>query len=330
MSIWWTKWWQVGAGCTKCSSGGCASCWAINYCWRMCHSPNKKLSSRYENLTKKVDGELRWTGDVRTFSDKLEEPLHWRKPQRVFVAPCMDLFHESVPDEFIDKVFAVMALCPQHIFKVLTKRPERMLEYFDEVTATDQCACDLVKRWGCAAGTFLDGDWIWNKGKRFRKKIEAFISATHGFYPDNINILEEDTFSIPLENVWLGVSCEDQKTADERIPLLLHTPAQVRFVSVEPMLESVDIAKYMCSELHDPALDCKYHEPDGGLDWVVCGTESGPRRRICHIDNIRSVRDQCVAAEVPFFLKQIEIDGKLVKMPELDGKVWAKMPGDCI
>src|ERR1035438_6898575 len=161
------------------------------------------------------DSGPRGTGDVELIEAKLQEPLHWRKPRRVFVNSMSDLFHEALPDDAIDRVFAVMALCPHLTFQVLTKRAERMRDYLSADPA------DLAVRWGCAAGCMLDGPWIWDEGKRFREKIEAFISGSHGFYPDGEDLLEDDLYEIPLTNVQFGVSVEDQPTADARIAMLL-------------------------------------------------------------------------------------------------------------
>lgn len=126
--------------------------------------------------------------------------------------------------------------------------------------------------------------------------------------------------SWPLPNVWLGVSVEDQKAADERIPLLLKTPAEVRFISYEPALGAVD-----CSDMFS-----RYRENGSTLlpapDWVIAGCESGPGRRPARDEWFRSLREQCVAAGVPYFLKQMEVEGEVQKMPKLDGAVWGQYP----
>lgn len=127
----------------------------------------------------------------------------------------------------------------------------------------------------------------------------------------------------PLPNVWLGVTTENQKSAYQRIPLLLQTPAAVRFVSVEPMLEEINLTGNPEKEIWPWA---EALEQGQGIDWVICGAESGQKRRPCDLKWIRSLRDQCQEAGVPFFLKQMEVDGQLVKMPALDGKVWAEFP----
>ena len=121
-----------------------------------------------------------------------------------------------------------------------------------------------------------------------------------------------------MPRIWLGVTCENQAAADERIPILLQIPAAVRFVSLEPLLDAIHLKPYF----NYP--ENVYYER--GLDWVIAGCESGPGRRPSVVDWFRSLRDQCQEAMVPFFLKQMEVDGKVVHMPELDGKVWDEMP----
>jgi protein gp37 len=225
--------------------------------------------------------------EVHTIEARLEETPHWRKPQRVFVDSMSDLFHPDVPDEFIDRVFDI--ICRErkwgHTFIILTKRAQRMMNYI----------LGARERLAKIVGSWLLIDTIPGQG-------------VPDFHP------------WPLPNVWLGVTAENQEMADARIPLLLKTPAAVRFVSIEPALGPVDLGRYLCQTWRHGLTLGNY------LDWVIMGCESGPGRRPMNIMWARSVRDQCQAVGVPFFLKQAEIDGKLVKMPELDGKVWAEFP----
>jgi protein gp37 len=214
------------------------------------------------------------------------DPLRWRKPRRVFVNSMSDLFHEELSDDSIDRVFAVMALAPQHQFQILTKRPQRMLTYLANPDLTDR----LTE--------------IWQEGHRDR--------ATW-------------TLMLPLENVWLGVSVEDQATADERIPLLLQTPAAVRFVSAEPLLGPVDLSgrlgeccgfpKHELVAGEDHEVCCGNHS--AGLDWAVVGGESGPGARPMQIEWAQSLQRQCGEASVPFFMKQL--DGKRKKLSDFPG-----------
>jgi protein gp37 len=215
-----------------------------------------------------VARERRFT-DVRTHPDRLDQPLRWKKPRRIFVNSMSDLFHEDVSDEFIDKVFAVMALAPQHEFQVLTKRPARMEGYFAKLSDREE-AIGWCEHWMV---------------EHAHAAITAYKGPTHR--------------RLPLSNVWLGVSVEDQATADERIPLLLRTPAAVRFVSYEPALGPVDFTSFMPKR---PGYDyLKFH----GIDWLICGGESGPHARPFDVQWARDTIAQCKAAGVPVFVKQL-------------------------
>jgi len=190
------------------------------------------------------------------------------RPRRIFVENQSDLFGEWVTDEMLDRVFAVMALCQQHTFQVLTKRPERMLSYLS----------DTVPR-----------------GMGLGRDVVTRISDLNDVAPIEVRKLW------PLSNVHLGVSVENQAAADERIPLLLQTPAAVRFISAEPLLGPVEFSDVTYRSdciraLGKPAMK--------GLDWVICGGESGPGARPMHPDWARGLRDQCKDAGVPFFFKQ--------------------------
>ncbi|TPQ24905.1 DUF5131 family protein [Methylomonas koyamae] len=263
----WTEaTWNPVTGCAKVSQG-CKHCYAERDWARMQHVPayaGRKFT------------------DVACHEDRLNIPLRWKKPRLIFVNSMSDLFHESVPNEFIDKVFAVMALAEHHTFQVLTKRPKRMRDYI-------RCGNGSCIRIG------------------IRHAIEEM-----GF--EDIGAVNKE-----LPNVWLGVSVEDQSTADERIPLLLQTPASVRWISAEPLLGPIDLypALLPCPNSENSMMDpetgayeccgkCDYTgvSSDMGIDWVVVGGESGPNARPMHPDWARSLRDQCSAADVPFLFKQ--------------------------
>ena len=135
-------------------------------------------------------------------------------------------------------------------------------------------------------------------------------------------------WKFPPDNVWLGVSVESQEEADRRIPVLLQIPAARRFVSLEPMLAPVELDRKYVKRWNSQIQANEMSWMLQDLNWVIAGCESGPKRRQMDLNWVRSIRDQCQAVEIPFFLKQMEVDGKVVKMPELDGKVWDEVPGE--
>lgn len=255
-TIEWTEaTWNPVRGCVKVSPG-CANCYAETFAERW----------------RGVEGHAYEQGfDLRLVPDKLDEPLRRKKPTTYFVNSMSDLFQEGVPDEFIDQVFAVMALCPQHTFQILTKRPDRMRAYVTPhpplgiYGAYDRLSQSLSER---------RDDW----------KTDRPILW-------------------PLPNAWLGVSVENQRFADERIPLLLQTPAAVRFLSVEPMLQAIDL-RLGASE-GEPTDAEPLRERNWLLHWVIVGGESGHGARPFHIGWASSIVDQCRDGGVPVFVKQL-------------------------
>ena len=267
---WTDATWNPARGCTRVSPG-CENCYAERIAARF-SGPGQP----YEGLATRDPP--RWTREVRLIEAALTIPLHWRRPRRVFVNSMSDLFHESLTIHDIAKCLAIMALARQHTYQVLTKRPGRMRELL-------------------SATAFWDG-------------VNSFMDRLAPAHWHDREL--EDAGGWPLANVWLGVSVEDQARAEERIPLLLDTPASVRFVSYEPALGPLDLTR-IAHENGRP--DHYYHSLDGyvidgsqaeiaRIHWVIGGGESGPGARPCHPDWIRSIRDQCQAARVPFFFKQ--------------------------
>lgn len=279
---------KVGWFCTHVTEG-CSNCYA--------ESMNKRLGT---GLPFKP-GHLK---DVELFLDEdmLTAPLRWKRGRSVFVCSMTDLFADFVPDAWIDQVFAVMALTPQHTFQVLTKRSKRMRQYLSDG--------DLNDRLSVALGNMLDGDWIWNEGKPWRRKIERLISAFLGDDGDDGEGFPDDP--MPLRNVWLGVSAEDQARADERIPDLLATPASVKFVSAEPLIGPLDIGWALPGWAEHPtdgpeAVQDLSRTPYV-LELVIVGGESGPAARPMQITWARSILEQCRAAGVSCFVKQLGAD----------------------
>lgn len=300
---WTDATWNPITGCSVISPG-CTNCYAM----RLAGTRLKDHPSR-RGLTQHTKAGPVWTGEVRFNEGWLDQPLRWKKPRRIFVCAHGDLFHEDVPDAWIDQVFARMALSRRHTYQVLTKRAARMRAYLTEA-----------------------GPRVWAIATRNP------VLSTPGM---QWNGLEH----WPLPNVWLGVSAEDQPRADERIPELLATPAAVRWVSIEPMVGPVDLRPWLseddgCESCDDgeglgrnrcsydnipreeqcPRMRAVFTHPEGPpdadgipawiarqrvtLDWIVLGGESGPAARPIRAAWAREVRDACAAAGVPFFFKQ--------------------------
>lgn len=274
---WTTKTWNPTTGCDQVSPG-CDHCYALTLAARLQRMGNP----RYQN-----DGSPKTSGPgfaLTLHEDKIEEPLKWRKPARVFVNSMSDLFHDDVPPEFIAKVFGIMQVCHHLQFQILTKRPRRMQLLMSDIT--------------------------------FQEQVDDF-AAHHSHY----------TADWPLPNVWLGTSVEDQKRANLRIPLLLKTPAAVRFLSCEPLLGPLNLHGALGWEYdaEDVQTESVIKVPVPPVDWVIVGGESGPNHRPMNIEWARTIRDQCVAAGVPFFYKQGS--GRRSEMhKELDGRTWEEMP----
>ena len=233
---WTDETWEVVKGCTPASEG-CANCYA-----------RRLAEGRLRRFYPKG------FGNVEVQPGKLSQPFKMRRPRRIFVCSRSDLFHERVPDAYIGLVFEVMDASFQHTFQVLTKRPDRMVQW----------------------------QKLWLK-----------------HWPDN---------------VWAGVSVENQARAEERLPLLAQVPAKVRWVSLEPLLGPVDLKPWLRWR-HHPELcapeRCAACDPtmqrgivERVLDWVVLGGESGPNARPMHPDWVRTIRDRCREAGVPFWFKQ--------------------------
>ncbi len=257
---WTDKVWNPVRGCTKISPG-CKHCYAETFAERFRGVPGHPYEQGF---------------DLRLVPHKLEEPLRWRDPAMVFVNSMSDPFHEDVPDEYIDQIFAAMAVTQRHTYQVLTKRADRLQRY----TSND----DWKWRVGAAAGRYVGHRGMDNCGPNW-----------------------------PLPNVWLGVSCEDREYGLPRLEYLRETPAALRMVSFEPLLEDLG------------QVDLR------GIDWAIIGGESGDGARPMLLEWARSLIAQCKSAGTKVFVKQLGARpaGDLVSIARgrtiMDGR-WMKHP----
>lgn len=285
-SIEWTDaTWNPVTGCTKVTPG-CDNCYAETFAERWRGTAGHHFENGF---------------DLTLRPDTLTLPLRWRKPRKVFFNIMSDLFHADVPDEYIARVWALMALTPQHTYQILTKRHGRMRALLS--SSAFRTACEEAQ-----ARLVHDESTPMPSYERKAKMSQSWSAAD------------------PLRNVWLGVSVEDQARADLRVPALLQTPAAVRFLSCEPLLGPVDLygpiipgrgrptLTYWLTGRPGPDTANANTTADGitmapcttgpRLNWVIVGGESGPGARPMSPDWVRSLRDQCTASNVPFLFKQ--------------------------
>jgi len=310
---WTNTTWNPVIGCTPVSPG-CLNCYAATMARRLEAMGRPEYAVRgLETARGKVvriaevrGGRAVFTGEVRCLPERLTEPLHWKRPRMVFVNSMSDLFHEAVPFEFIGAVHKVIAAASQHQFQVLTKRPERAVEFYKWLRSH---VADVVY------GTPMVG------GGRSELSDDGVHDALMG------------AFESPLPNLWLGTSVEDQDRANERVPHLMRCPAAVRFLSCEPLLGAVDLDA--CGATPCDAVDgfpdtigCP--KPCPGVNWVIVGGESGPHARPCDVAWIRSIVRQCREAGVPCFVKQlgsVPMNGPFRQQP-VTGKIDSPAGGN--
>lgn len=286
--------WNPTVGCSE-KSAGCVNCYAAKMAWRLMHNP--KMKKDYNGVAKKLpNGKVVWTGKINLLDDVLLKPAKIKKPTVIFPGSMSDLFHEDIPFSFIDKVFAVMMLCPQHTFQVLTKRTQRMLEYClsrHDFEGIDDAAAKIVME---TPGLFHVVEKLSSKQSRITNELLPHLKdvswvwdKAHCEFGKEAKLIYEGQW--PAKHIWLGTSIEDQKVADERgKPLYeLHRMGWVTWVSNEPMIGPVN-----------------WETPNyyGFLNWMVTGGESGSTARPMNPDWARTSRDFCEKNKIPFFFKQ--------------------------
>jgi protein gp37 len=292
---WTDATWNPIIGCSVVSPG-CTNCYAMRLAGtRLRNHPTR------EGLTIDTKAGPVWNGQVRLREDELRAPLRWMRPREIFVCAHADLFADQVPDAWIDRIYAIMVRAPQHAFQVLTKRAARMQSVLQRMY-------DLVVGWQRERA---EGDGL----------VQGATTALRGAFPALYEALwslvqkKDERWQVwPLPNVWQGVSVEDQVRADERIPILLQTPAAVRWISAEPLLGPLHCGRvfedgkrmqdYLTGRTGVMYPDGPDFDTGPALDWVVAGGESGPGSRPMHPEWVKRIRDDCAAAEVPFLFKQ--------------------------
>jgi len=307
---WAEEVWNPTTGCDRISDG-CDNCYALKMAGRL-----KKMGQvKYQN-----DGSPRTSGPgfgVTMHPDALEQPFRWTRPRRVFVNSMSDLFHDSVPDGFIAQVWDVMGRTPWHTYMILTKRHARMRSWVSRWADTSG---DAERRRGdrtygmppmprgpvAVRATYESG-----RALLFADMLDSMGTPPEGCAYPLYDWMEGQRFwPAVLPNVWLGVSAEDQKWADIRIPALLDTPAAVRFVSAEPLLGRIDLRAHLagsCPEHDFPGGFCvqRGHPGVRHLNWLIVGGESGPGARPMDEEWARTLAIQAVRAKVPVFVKQL-------------------------
>lgn len=272
---WADETWNPVTGCTRVSPG-CEHCYID---W----SPPFRMNDRhFRDRDGSRSNAIGSATGLQLHPDRLGQPLRWTKPKRIFVNSLSDLFHDEIPDEYIAKVFAVMALAHRHTFQVLTKRPARMRSLLNSV------------------------DFRGTVGLAMQ---EIDVDATQALFRDGGPYYDDDGWTRtlwPILNVHLGVTVEDQKHALLRVPILLDTPAAVRFLSAEPLLGAIDLTEVF--RTYQPREDASWRgdrlNVSDMLQWVIVGGESGPDARPMHPEWARKIVADCWARDVAVFFKQ--------------------------
>ena len=261
---WTDSTWNPVTGCTRVSEG-CRFCYIDR-------------SVPFRVAGRKFDGDgIGSTTGVLLHENRLLQPLKWTRPRKVFVNSLSDMFHDEVDDDFIIRVFAMMALAQQHTFQLLTKRHGRMRSLLSNQRFREG-----------PSGWLSFEDCVRNVA--FNERNNLLTSRQFPSLPN------PDDIAWPLPNVWLGVSVEDQKAADLRVPALRQTPAAVRFLSCEPLLGDVTL-----TDLDTTPNDST---ETGAIDWVIVGGESGPKSRPMHPAWAETLQQQCARHDIAYFFKQ--------------------------
>jgi protein gp37 len=291
-----------------------------------------KTGSRYAGLTTMTRSGPLWTGAIRVAEDLLAWPLRQRQPRLIVVNRMSDLFHENLATETIDLLHAIMGAAYWHRFLVLTKRSRRMRHYYSDPETPRRVGEQLA---------LLPS--VVSPAAR-RRRSSSRRADPEGTFAGAV--------SWPLAKLWLGVSVEDQERI-LRIVDLLQSPAALRWVCFEPLLERVRPEVVPVGDGYFDPFGGRHYAIDGRgrsspvegpawrpLDWVVIGGEIGADARPMQADWVRDVRDQCAAASIPLFFRRWgewtpvseNRSGEMTRVGTraagrvLDGRTWDELP----
>jgi protein gp37 len=265
-------------GCTKtrakgAKQSGCDKCYAAT-------AASSARLQQFDQYKAVVDGNGNWNGNIEFIPKVLDDLLKGKRSRRVFAPSMSDPFHPGVKTEWLDQFMATVALTPHITYQVLTKRPDRMYEYFNNFD------------------------------------LRRIVGPTFDLTARNNKKDPGQIWKLPFRNLHLGVSVENQAAADERIPWLIKTPAEVRFLSMEPLIEPVFLGR--------PNLK--------HISWVIVGGESGKNARELNLNWVRGIQDECFDLGVKFFMKQAGSNvwdgGRQLKLRDRKGGDLSEIPED--
>ena len=297
---WTDQVWNPVRGCSMVSPG-CTNCYAMKFAGRF-----SGKGQPYNGLVGWNSKGPRWNGEIVLVPAKLDDPLHWRKPRRVFVNSMSDLFHDGVPDDYIRDIFAVMAEAGSHTFQVLTKRASRMEQWFGSWAGSQAAdyATEIGVEWP------LPNVWLGVSVENqdfVHERIPALLST-----PARIRFVSAEPLLGPIDLECVECPVYHTDPDDE----------------LEP---DCSLCMSVPEEIQPSCRDGAFSALDAGIHWVIVGCESGPKKHVRPMDEswVRDLQRQCSTSGTAFFYKQAKDErGKVVSLPLLDGKRWSEYPDE--
>lgn len=336
--------WNFIFGCSFASKG-CPGCYALSLANIRQNHPNPKISDRYQGLTKKVNNELHWSGEVRFDHSRLSEVLKLGSPtdrRMIFVCNQSDIFHPKVSFDDVDVAIAYTQIIHWNTYQLLTKRPNRMLQYFADPerpakikAALDKLICQLE-------------DKIKNHPTRKDDEFGYLSKPMIAKIQQGIEHAKKQNLEIPLDNIWTGCSVCNQEDAEKFLPDFIQIPSRLRFLSCEPLTSTLDLSEWLlCQKCQGEGRNnlvtfrtgptsgygrrvncdvCHGNLFSGLIRWVIAGGHSlkkADEAFECKVEWLRSLQKQCQSAKIPFFMKQLgtkpTLNGELIKLEDKKG-----------